>query len=57
MDETKGMARLPVLCAWCLSECGIKPDPAHSHGICAAHAARVLEQSRARRAKRLAKVA
>lgn len=48
---------MPALaCAWCLAESG-QPMGEQSHGICPRHAAQVAEQSRARRAARLANVA
>lgn len=61
MDELASMptAEMPAvtLCAWCLKSQGIEPRAEDSHGICAEHAAQVAEQSRARRAARLARVA
>ena len=40
MDEDGGVT---TLCAWCLAEQGRVPDPADSHGICAAHSALVWQ--------------
>ena len=39
-----------TVCAWCLAEQGIAPDPADSHGICAFHSAQVLQAYRERKA-------
>ena len=39
-----------TVCAWCLAEQGIAPDPADSHGICAFHRAQVLQAYRERKA-------
>ncbi|HEX7736998.1 MAG TPA: hypothetical protein VF458_19290 [Ktedonobacteraceae bacterium] len=41
---------ITILCAWCLVEQS-KPLGTGSHGICTAHADRVRQQARARRAK------
>ena len=35
-----------TVCAWCLAEQGMIPDPADSHGICAFHRAHVLQSYR-----------
>jgi len=43
---------LVVLCAWCLQEKGIAPDPRESHGICTEHARKMAEQSQARKLAR-----
>lgn len=40
-----------TICAWCLAEQGIVPDPADSHGICASHSALVLQTYRARKTR------
>jgi hypothetical protein len=39
-----------TVCAWCLAEQGIAPDPGDSHGICAFHSAQVLQAYRERKA-------
>lgn len=47
-DEDGGV---PTLCAWCLAEQGIAPDPADSHGICASHRAVVWQAYRERKTR------
>ena len=42
VDTSQGMV-WETVCAWCLAEQGIAPDPADSHGICASHHAHVLQ--------------
>ena len=39
-----------TVCAWCLAEQGMAPDPADSHGICAYHSAHVLQSYHERKA-------
>jgi len=48
MDEESGVT---TLCAWCLAEQGLAPDPADSHGICAAHSALVWQAYRERKTR------
>jgi len=55
--QEESCERMRILCAWCLVEQGIEPDPGESHGICIEHAERAYADYRARRAARLAKVA
>ncbi len=49
MEEVWGVAMSQVVvvwetvCAWCLAEQGIAPDPADSHGICEFHRMYVLQ--------------
>jgi len=48
MDEDGGAT---TVCAWCLAEHGIAPDPADSHGICVSHRALVWQAYRERKTR------
>ena len=51
MEEVVWDGGVTTVCAWCLAEYGIAPDPADSHGICASHSALVLQAYRERKTR------
>lgn len=42
-------AKVPVLCAWCLQEENIAPNPTDSHGVCKRHAEDMYRRYKSRK--------